>query len=86
MKKYIIMSIIALVAIVAGVNVHQTNGELKLTDLALSNVEALATPETDEEFNEATGCHATICKSDCVKNGVTHSPASEEKCKCSYCS
>lgn len=51
MKKYIIASIIALVAIVTSVNVYQTNNEFNLTDLALSNVEALA----DSEFTFELG-------------------------------
>lgn len=46
MKKYIIASIIALVAIVTSVNVYQTNNELKLSEIALSNVEALANGES----------------------------------------
>ena len=49
----------------AGKAYYQQNKEVELSDLAMENVEALAQGESDEDFNEATGCYATICSKVC---------------------
>lgn len=45
MKKIIGIALIAIVAITAGWNFSQTQNEVELSDLALANVEALASAE-----------------------------------------
>lgn len=78
MKK-IIGIILTAVAAVTGVwSFSQMQNEMELSDLALANVEALAAPETDKEFTDATGCYATCCSSTCKQ----HQNASSSKCYC----
>lgn len=80
--KRIIGIILIVVAAATGVwNFNQTQNEVELSDLALANVEALATPETDDEFTAATGCYATCCSSTCKQ----HQNASSSKCYCYAC-
>ena len=73
MKKYIISMMAVVTVAIAGWN-YQQNKEVELSDLAMENVEALAQGESDEDFNEATGCYATICSKSlwsihlCIKN------------------
>lgn len=81
MKKYILgIAVIATVAI-AGWNYQQNQESVVLSDLALENIEALATGESDDEFYEKTGCHATICYKECGP----HVYASRTHCNCPLC-
>lgn len=82
MKKFFGIIAIAAVATAAGWNFNQSQNEVELSDLALANVEALATPETDEEFTGSTDCYATWCNKTCR----IHTKASTSKCYCSECS
>ena len=51
MKKKILGIVIATaVAVVAGWNVNQNDGKVQLSDLALGNVEALASPENSQTY------------------------------------
>ena len=78
MKKKILSGIFALALLVAtGYGVSKSvNGNADLSLLALSNVEALATGETSEEFYNATGCRETTERVSCLgKDGNTYSYA-----------
>lgn len=65
MKKYIIACIIALVAMVTGVNVFHSNSELALSNIALANVEALANNESGGSSN----CYWDRTQDRCSHNG-----------------
>lgn len=45
-KKNSVIAIMAAIAFATGWNIYQSNNETKLTDLALNNVEALASGES----------------------------------------
>lgn len=52
MKKNILkVAFVAAFAMIAGYGVYATQNEVKLSDLALDNVEALAWGEGDPDFN-----------------------------------
>lgn len=77
-KKRILSGIFAIAFMtVAGLGVNMSvNHDTTLSDIALTNVEALAQSETSEEFYAATGCHATIENVSCTgKDGKTYSYA-----------
>lgn len=77
-----IFGVIAFVAIAAaaGWNYQQNKNEVELSDLALENVEALASGETDDEFYEKTGCYAVWESTTCPgKDGHTHKNASSTR-------
>lgn len=80
MKKYIISMMAVATVAIAGWN-YQQNKEVELSDLAMANVEALASGESDDDFYQATGCHATICAKVCGP----HIYASKTKCSCALC-
>ena len=80
MKKYIISMMAVVTVAIAGWN-YQQNKEVELSDLAMENVEALAQGESDEDFNEATGCYATICSKVCGP----YIYASKSDCSCDLC-
>ena len=80
MKKYIISMMAVVTVAIAGWN-YQQNKEVELSDLAMENVEALAQCESDEDFNEATGCYATICSKVCGP----YIYASKTDCSCDLC-
>ena len=81
MRKKIFSGLFALSLLVAtGYGVNQSmKSDDGLSDLALANVEALASGETSEEFYEATGCYATIRDVSCTgKDGNIYSFASKD--------
>lgn len=82
MKKKILstgFSLALLVAATAGI-VESKKNNVVLNDLALANLEALATGETSDEFYQATGCWACICSTSCSgKDGRTYSHASSTR-------
>lgn len=80
-KRIISIIAVAAIAAVAGWNYQQNMNKVEMSDLALANVEALASGETDDEFYKSTGCYATICDKSCKG----HSYASISKCSCSLC-
>ena len=51
-KKILGIVIVTTVAVVAGWNVNQNDEKIQLSDLALSNAEALATVESGHDFCE----------------------------------
>ena len=76
MKKQIFGGIaIVAIAVAVALNVNMVNKKSDKTSLlALANVEALADPETSEEYTNATGCIACWDNHTCTgKNGVTYS-------------
>lgn len=89
-KKFIGVTIIAVIVAVASWNMTQNKKvDVMLSELALSNIEALAQYEsmTPEEFYEKTGCYAKPCQQTCNgKDGKTHESASKDKtCNCEIC-
>jgi hypothetical protein len=56
-KKFLILTSVVIVFAAAGWNFNQNRNETVLADVALANVEALAS-ESSEEFTAATGCIA----------------------------
>lgn len=62
MKKYIISMMAVATVAIAGWN-YQQNKEVELSDLAMANVEALASGESIEEFcKDCVFSAITICK------------------------
>ncbi len=49
-KKIIGIAVMAIVALATGWNISQSENEIKLSDLALDNVEALASGETGGSY------------------------------------
>ena len=80
MKKALDAAAVIATVTIAGWN-YQQNKEVELSDLAMENVEALAQGESDEDFNEATGCYATICSKVCGP----YIYASKTDCSCDLC-
>lgn len=75
-KKIIGVAVMAAIAVTAGWNMSQEKNEMQLSDLALSNVEALANSESSGDFTAATGCVAVLYSASCNgKDGRTHSYA-----------
>ena len=59
MKKNIIkVALVAVVGLIAGINVFNAQKTDVLSDIALANVEALADAESYDEFAAATDCVA----------------------------
>ncbi len=80
MNKKSIFGLLAVVMIaaVAALNVSLNSQKEKLSDLAMENVEALAS-ETSEEFTAKTGCIAVWENYKCSgKDGITYSYAKEK--------
>ena len=75
MKKNIIkVAFVAAFAIVAGYNVYNSQKTDAMYDLVLDNIEALATPETNDEFTSRTDCIATLDNYSCHgRDGRTYS-------------
>ena len=63
-KKIVSVAIVAAVAVAAAWGFNQSKNEVALSDVALSNVEALAGGESSGDFTNATGCVA--CCHDCT--------------------
>lgn len=84
MKKNILkVAFVAMFGLFAGYNVYTSQEkESLLSDLILSNIEALA---DDKEGDAPSGCYATICDKECRKNGKTYSYESLEDCLCKHC-
>lgn len=59
-KLYSVLAVVAIAA-VAGYNVYSAKSEVKLSDLALANVEALASGEWGTGFNCRWSADWTIC-------------------------
>lgn len=80
-KKFFGVAVLASVVISAAAwNFNQGKNEMKLNDLALANVEALARSETDEEFTQKTGCYVVWENVTCHgKDGNTHKYASSSR-------
>lgn len=57
-KKHIKVTLVAVVALISGMNVFNTQKSESLSDIALANVEALA----DDEINP-------LCPNGCLDNG-----------------
>lgn len=55
-KKLIGVAVIAAIAVTAGWNFNQSKNEMELNDLALANVEALATNETGNRYQTMGYC------------------------------
>lgn len=74
MKKRILGTvIITVIALVAGWNFNQNENEVTISELALANVEALASGESDADFTARTGCVAVLEDINCHgKDGNTH--------------
>lgn len=58
-RSFFVLTVVALVALVAGFNTYMSHNNLKLSDLALANVEALAqhwetTPDNREGYVAST--------------------------------
>ncbi|MBQ3190745.1 MAG: NVEALA domain-containing protein [Bacteroides sp] len=58
-KKYVKATLVAVVALIGGINVFNAQKTESLSDIALSNVEALA----DDEINP-------LCPTGCFDNGA----------------
>ena len=56
-KKILGIAVMATVALAAGWNINQSNNDIQLSDLAVNNVEALASGEGD------------LCPNGCMDNG-----------------
>ena len=70
MKKKIFGAVlIAAMALAAGWNFNQSKNEVVLSDLALANVEALASGEVKADCGNMA---AVICKATCSKCGKTY--------------
>lgn len=78
MKKNVLLIVSVISFIGFGMSRQSANKPI-FSDLALANIEALATPESFD------GCHATVCQKVCYKNGVYHIYASESECHCYMC-
>jgi len=50
-KKIFSVALVAVIGLIAGWNVMQSENEVALSDLALSNVEALVRSEADPDWN-----------------------------------
>lgn len=75
-KKIFGVAIMAAIAVTAGWNMSQSGKDVKLSDLTLDNVEALAAGESGGDFTGSTGCVAVWYASSCKgKDGRTHSYA-----------
>lgn len=59
-KKIFGAALIATMAVTASWNFNQNKNEISLSDLALANVEALATPEGNMIECYSGGCHASF--------------------------
>lgn len=57
-KKVMKAVFVAAIAMVSGINVFNAQKSEVLSDVALSNVEALADAESSDEFTSATDCVA----------------------------
>jgi len=74
-KKFFSVAIVAAIALGAGWNVMQSENDMKLSDLALSNVEALANNEETDKPSCTNGCASIgwgfeqIVKCDCSYTG-----------------
>lgn len=76
-KKIFAVLFVAVVAMFAGYNVYQSQSVVNLSDLALSNVEALA--ESPEDYTKRTGCIAIIEEDTCVDfDGKKHKNSTED--------
>jgi len=78
MKKKLFGSLAILtIAVIVAFNVNLSTKKSDMTSLlALANVEALASGETDAEFTAATGCKAVWENVNCLgKDGITYSYA-----------
>lgn len=79
-KKLIGIIAFTAIAVAAGWNYQQNMDKVELSDLTLANVEALADPETDDEFFNKTGCYAVWYDSKCPgKDGYIHTYASSTR-------
>ena len=73
-KNTLKVAFIAAFAIVAGYNVYNSHKTDAMYDLVLDNIEALATPETNDEFTSRTDCIATLDNYSCHgRDGRTYS-------------
>ncbi|MDE5677862.1 NVEALA domain-containing protein [Phocaeicola sp.] len=58
-QKLVITTLFVAFAVIIGMNVYNAQKpDMELSGLALANVEALADPETSDEFTQATCCEA----------------------------
>lgn len=64
--------ILSIAVVAAAWSFNQSSNEVALSDVALSNVEALANSESSDEFTDATGCEAVQEKVKCVKGNIEH--------------
>lgn len=74
MKRIMIIAVIAIIAMAAGWNFNQSKNEVEFSDLALANVEALASGEGSSEDcnNYCTTDNLHNCKLTYHLTGETH--------------
>lgn len=78
MKKNMVkVALVAVVGLIAGINVFNAQKSDVLSDVAMANVEALADNEAG-----ANGCYPTICNKKCKQ----YIYESTTPCYCSLCS
>lgn len=76
-KKFFVILIVTIVMTSMGYNVNQSQNTVKLSDLALSNVEALA--ESPEDYTDRTGCVAVTENVSCTDyDGKSHSYSKDD--------
>ena len=68
-KKYVKATLVAVVALISGINVFNAQKSESLSDIALANVEALA----EEEWYDGV-CYWDKLYNKCVENGQTKIP------------
>jgi len=77
-KKILAIAMVA-IALTSGLSLSQSKKEACISDIVLSNVEALARSESSEEFYQHTGCRAVWESVSCSgKDGRTHSYAKRD--------
>jgi len=74
-KKIVSVAIVAAVAVAAAWGFNQSNNEMALSDVALSNVEALAEGESSGDFTDATNCEAVWENVTCQRGNIIHTYA-----------
>lgn len=75
-KKIVGIAIVAIVGVCAAWNINASKSNVTLCDIALENVEALASGESSGDFTATTGCIAVWYSASCYgKDGQNHSYA-----------
>ena len=74
-KKLFSIVIVAAVAAATGWNYNQSSNEITLSDVALSNVEALANGESSGDFTSSTDCEAVWENVNCKRGKIIHTYA-----------